>query len=152
MASNSLLICFVVAAFLAPSVFATEFIVGDAIGWTTKFDYAAWAEGKTFYVGDTLVFNYIAGMHNVHKVNQTGFEQCLIPSSGALETGKDVITLATPGKKWYICGKGKHCEVGKQKLAITVESAAPAPAPSASAKMAIVGFGFVAALLMNYLV
>ncbi|EEF46461.1 hypothetical protein RCOM_1494350 [Ricinus communis] len=38
--------------------------------------------------------------------------------------------LATPGKKWYICGVGKHCEVGGQKLTITVQSEAPAPSPS----------------------
>jgi hypothetical protein len=31
-----------------------------------------------------------------------------------------VIPLETPGNKWYICGVAKHCEVGNQKLFITV--------------------------------
>ncbi|KAF6144438.1 hypothetical protein GIB67_024665, partial [Kingdonia uniflora] len=42
----------------------------------------------------------------------------------------DVITLATPRKKWYICGVGKHCEVGDHKLVITVLPEVTSPAPS----------------------
>uniref|UniRef100_A0A7N0U1K5 Phytocyanin domain-containing protein n=1 Tax=Kalanchoe fedtschenkoi TaxID=63787 RepID=A0A7N0U1K5_KALFE len=153
MASGTGLILLAMAALLVPAILATEFIVGDGSGWTIGYDYQAWATGKNFYVGDTLVFNYAVGVHNVNKVNQTAFQDCTIPLSGALESGKDVITLATPGKKWYICGKGKHCEVGKQKLAITVMDAAPAPGPS-SAPPAITGWAAaaLAAVLLKHLV
>ena len=50
----------------------------------------------------------------------------------ALTTGNDVITMATPGRKWYICGVNDHCTNYGQKLAIIVleASASPAPAPS----------------------
>ncbi|ESR51878.1 hypothetical protein CICLE_v10033540mg, partial [Citrus x clementina] len=41
----------------------------------------------------------------------------------------DTIVLETPGRKWYICGVGKHCENGGQKLVITVQPA-PSIAPS----------------------
>ncbi|XP_012833606.1 PREDICTED: blue copper protein-like [Erythranthe guttata] len=34
----------------------------------------------------------------------------------------DVIPLATPGKKWYICTVGEHCSKG-MKLVITVSGA-----------------------------
>ena len=54
------------------------------------------------------------------------------PANEALTTGNDVITLAIPGRKWYICGVNDHCANYGQKLAITVleELASPAPAPS----------------------
>lgn len=65
------------------------------------------------------------------KVNGTAFQNCTVPPlNEALTSGNDTIVLATPGRKWYICGVGKHCQVGGQKLAITVQSLAPTIAPS----------------------
>ncbi|KAK1436188.1 hypothetical protein QVD17_01966 [Tagetes erecta] len=117
-------------ATLATSVSAKVFIVGDEKGWTLNFDYQAWAKDKLFVVGDQLVFKYAYGKHNVHKVNGTAFQQCSIPPTNeALTSGYDVITLATPGRKWYICGVGKHCESGGMKLFINVLSHAPSPPP-----------------------
>ncbi|XP_068650577.1 uclacyanin 1-like [Aristolochia californica] len=114
---------------------ATEFIVGDDSGWTIDVDYEAWARGKRFYVGDTLVFNYDEAYHSVVKVNGTGFAQCIVsPNNGVFTTGSDRITLTTPGKKWYICGVDDHCSYYGQKLKITVLPRGaylpPAPAPS----------------------
>lgn len=37
-----------------PYVFATDFTVGDANGWTQGVDYTTWTSGKTFKVGDNL--------------------------------------------------------------------------------------------------
>ncbi|KAF8398046.1 hypothetical protein HHK36_016972 [Tetracentron sinense] len=123
-----------IVAIVLPSIaMAEEFIVGDGIGWTIGFDYQDWAKGKDFLVGDKLVFQYPVGAHNVFKVNGTGFQNCIAPpQSEALTSGNDTITLATPGRKWYICGVGKHCELGGQKLFITVQrkSLAPTMAPS----------------------
>ncbi|KAI8008721.1 hypothetical protein LOK49_LG07G00809 [Camellia lanceoleosa] len=112
-----------------------DFIVGDETGWTINFDYVAWAQGKDFRVGDKLVFQYPVGVHNVFKVNATGFMNCIVPPlSQALTSGNDTIVLATPGKKWYICGVGQHCALGGQKLVITVNSKSMAlsvaPSPS----------------------
>ncbi|OVA16451.1 Plastocyanin-like [Macleaya cordata] len=137
MASNQFffITLMMVAIVILPSVaLATEYIVGDDSGWTIKFDYQAWAKDKTFMVGDKLVFNYPAGAHNVFKVNGTGFKDCIKPPiNEAVTSGNDVITLATPGRKWYICGVAQHCATGGQKLFITVqdpnEMSAPAPAP-----------------------
>lgn len=71
----------------------------------------------------------MVGAHNVYKVNGTAFQQCSVPPpSEALTTGNDKITLATAGRKWYICGVGKHCDNG-MKLVITVLSPSPSPAP-----------------------
>ncbi|KAJ7971922.1 blue copper protein-like [Quillaja saponaria] len=133
MASNHLFILaiFFVLTVLPSISMATQHIVGDNKGWTINFDYQAWAKDKKFVVGDQLVFKYPVGVHNVFKVNGTGFQNCVVPPTNeALVTGNDKIVLATPGRKWYICGVGKHCVLGGQKLAITVTT--PAPAPSSS--------------------
>ncbi|XP_020258225.1 mavicyanin-like [Asparagus officinalis] len=97
----------------------TEHIVGDYYGWTLNFNYNTWAKGKEFRVGDTIVFNYATGKHNVFKVSGSAFEHCSVPPENeAMVTGNDVITLETPGRKWYICGKaeGKHCWSGMKLL------------------------------------
>ncbi|KAK4398120.1 UNVERIFIED_CONTAM: Lamin-like protein [Sesamum radiatum] len=132
MASKAFLITIIVATIAAaPPAFATDYVVGDESGWTLGVNYTAWAEGKEFYVGDRLIFQYAEGVHNVYKVNGTAFQQCTVPPpSEALSSGSDVITLAAAGRKWYICGVGNHCASG-MKLVITVASSvAPASAPA----------------------
>lgn len=81
------------------------------------------------------MFKYPEGAHNVIKVNGTGFQQCIAPvEAEVLRSGNDVITLATPGRKWYICGVSKHCQDGNQKLFITVlpQVSSPALSPASS--------------------
>ena len=66
-------------------------------------------------------------------MNGTAFTNCTIPPANeAITIGNDVITLAAPGRKWYICGVNDNCANYGQKLVITVleESASPAPALS----------------------
>lgn len=64
-----------------------------------------------------------------------GFRDCT-PAAGAevFATGEDLITLSTPGKKWYICGISVHCSVGNQKLEINVLSQAQAPKSSTTSE------------------
>ncbi|KAK4435161.1 Uclacyanin-3 [Sesamum alatum] len=111
--------------------FATNHVVGDSAGWRLGVNYTVWAESKTFRVGDTLMFMYTPGSHNVLKVDGADFQKCASSNATAkpLTSGNDLITLATPGKKWYICNIADHCSKG-MKLVITVfEAEAPAPAP-----------------------
>ncbi|XP_010646917.2 blue copper protein 1a-like [Vitis vinifera] len=139
MASKHLAALAIFAIVLPAVAMATEFTVGDDQGWTINFDYVAWAKDKVFHVGDKLVFKYTAGRHNIFKVNDTAFTNCTIPPANeALTTGNDVITLATPGRKWYICGVNDHCANYGQKLAIIVLEAwvSPASAPSTLAASA----------------
>ncbi|KAA8518391.1 hypothetical protein F0562_015726 [Nyssa sinensis] len=133
---KSLVIFAILAVVVLPSVtMATEFWVGGSSGWTPGFDYQDWAKDKVFYLGDSLVFNYAVGAHNVFKVDGPGFKNCTIPPlNEALTSGHDVITLKAPGKKWYICGVADHCANKGQKLTITVnDGVAPAPAPTDAA-------------------
>ncbi|KAK3034873.1 hypothetical protein RJ639_033236 [Escallonia herrerae] len=147
---------FIILAVLSPAmVSAKDFVVGDDKGWTTGFDYKTWAKGKDFRVGDRLIFQYPVGAHNVFKVNGTGFESCIKPAlTEALTSGNDVIVLATPGRKWYICGVGPHCAVGGQKLFITVTSEwmAPSPSPLASSANGITAKFFPAAMILVLIV
>ncbi|XVF52759.1 hypothetical protein PTKIN_Ptkin05aG0044200 [Pterospermum kingtungense] len=105
-----------------------------------------------FVVGDDKVFKYTPGVHNVLRVNGTEFQQCeAADNTVPLTTGKYVITLATPGRQWYICGVAKHFTARKMKLSIIVLSqvgspasaSAPTPSsptsPSPSADLAFMG-------------
>lgn len=83
------------------------------------------------------VFMYAQGVHNVLKVNGSDFQKCASSNATAapLTSGSDSIHLAMPGKKWYICSVGEHCNNG-MKLVITVsvaEGPSPAPSPGTSA-------------------
>ncbi|KAK6130120.1 hypothetical protein DH2020_036136 [Rehmannia glutinosa] len=130
MALRAFLITVIVAAVVAPSL-ATDYMVGDDAGWKVGVNYTAWAEGKEFYVGDTLMFMYKSGSHNVMKVNGPDFQKCASSNATApppLTSGNDLITLSAPGKKWYICTFADHCTKG-MKLVITV-SAAEGPSPT----------------------
>ncbi|XVF30758.1 hypothetical protein REPUB_Repub16aG0086200 [Reevesia pubescens] len=137
MAIHRSLVFFAIIAVIAPAIsFAMEYIVGDNDGWKPGVDYQAWAKGKQFIVGDTLLFKYKAGDHNVYKVNGTDFQSCTVPKNNSLGsfTGNDTIKLAVAGNKWYICGVSGHCE-GGQKLKITVLDAAPAPSPNSASTL-----------------
>ncbi|KAK4435189.1 Lamin-like protein [Sesamum alatum] len=136
MAMKGFLIAIIVAAVAVPA-FATDYVVGDNAGWKLGVNYTAWAEGKDFFVGDRLMFMYTPGSHNVLKVDGADFQKCASSNATAkpLTSGNDLITLATPGKKWYICNIADHCPKG-MKLVITVSEAegpAPAPLPGSSA-------------------
>ncbi|GMI78995.1 uclacyanin 1 [Hibiscus trionum] len=128
------LVVFAIVALMAPSIsLATDFVVGDDAGWGLGIYYDVWAQGKQFFVGDNLVFQYTAGAHSVYKVTGDEFRNCTVPSNSSLGSfsGNDTIKLATAGNKWYICGVNGHCD-GGQKLKITVlDGGAPAPAPVA---------------------
>ncbi|XP_059659117.1 blue copper protein 1b-like [Cornus florida] len=129
---NVLFIAFVVAALVPVATFAKEIIVGDAAGWVVKFDYVSWAKKQDFHVGDTLVFKYPQGAQTVIKVDENSYKNCIIPQESrgnpVLGSGKDVISLESLGKKWFVCGIPQHCEKGGQKLEVDVKAAAASPA------------------------
>ncbi|KAL6500478.1 hypothetical protein OROHE_025844 [Orobanche hederae] len=96
-------------------------------------DYNEWASSKTFQVGDTLVFKYDPGFHNVMRVSRSDFRSCnvTVPIS-TYTTGNDSIVIPGSGHYYYICGFVGHCEAG-QKVDIRV------PKSRQSALVPIVG-------------
>ncbi|XP_028800980.1 basic blue protein [Neltuma alba] len=94
---------------------AATFTVGDGGGWT--FNTQRWPQGKTFRAGDTLVFNYRPGTHNVAVVNKAGYDACKTPSGSKVFTsGKDQIKLVR-GQNYFICNYPGHCE-SAMKIAV----------------------------------
>ncbi|KAI8546434.1 hypothetical protein RHMOL_Rhmol07G0117000 [Rhododendron molle] len=131
MASWKILVALAIFALAFPSTLATQWIVGDSAGWTNlNVNYTEWAVGKTFFVGDTLVFKYIPLTHNVIEVPVPDYVNCTIPvGAKPLVTGEDKIQLQTTGNHSYICGFPNHCAQG-MKLLITVSAEGPAAPPS----------------------
>lgn len=131
-------------AFLPALAAATEHWVGDNNGWKLDFNYSAWAETKQFKVGDTLVFKYTPPKHTVVELTGADFKTCnLAAGANALTTGQDKVTLDAPGRRWFACGVGSHCQQG-MKIKITVlaadetaggPSVAPPPASSPAPKV-----------------
>ncbi|KAI3455315.1 hypothetical protein Pfo_011978 [Paulownia fortunei] len=108
----------------------TVHIVGDGLGWeippNSSVSYVNWASGKTFMVGDILVFNFVTNQHDVLRVPQASYDACTQDSAigSVITNGPANITLDSAGNHYYICTFGRHCEFG-QKLAITVGSSTP---------------------------
>ncbi|KAK9091438.1 hypothetical protein Sjap_024615 [Stephania japonica] len=95
-------------------------VVGGDEGWTQVPNYGDWAQGRTFHVGDTLLFNYDENLHSVIQVNETAYEDCIKePNLATFSSGNGPFRLAEVGRQWYICGVGDHCEHG-QRLSINV--------------------------------
>lgn len=100
---------------------ATQYTVGDTQQWNLGVDYSTWASGKTFAVGDKLVFSYSA-LHSVLEVSKADYDAC--STSNALKSyngGSTTIPLDSAGAKYFICGTGGHCS-GGMKLGVTVAS------------------------------
>ncbi|KAH6796212.1 hypothetical protein C2S51_037198 [Perilla frutescens var. frutescens] len=130
-----LIICCAVIEAAAAAVFT----VGDSSGWAMSADYGTWATGKTFSVGDTLVFNYPPG-HTVDEVSANDYKTCTTGNAIASDSsGATSVLLKTAGPHYYICGVPGHCG-GGMKLSISVVAAAAgggttttaAPAPPTS--------------------
>ncbi|TKY60175.1 Basic blue protein [Spatholobus suberectus] len=108
-----LLLCFLVLH--SEMARAATYTVGDSGGWT--FNTVGWPKGKRFRAGDTLVFNYSPGAHNVVVVNKAGYDSCKTPRGAKVyRSGKDQIRLAR-GQNYFICNYVGHCESG-MKIAI----------------------------------
>ncbi|KAL4332206.1 hypothetical protein GQ457_07G020690 [Hibiscus cannabinus] len=104
---------------------ATVYTVGDTSGWTTGVDYSTWTQGKTFKVGDILVFNY-PSFHTVDEVSSSDYSTCTVGNAIRSDnSGATTVTLKTAGTVYFICGATGHCANG-MKLAVKVESSSSA--------------------------
>ncbi|GMI90605.1 hypothetical protein HRI_002729800 [Hibiscus trionum] len=100
---------------------ATVYTVGDTSGWTTGVDYSTWTQGKTFKIGDSLVFNY-PSFHTVDEVSSSDYSTCTVGNAIRSDnSGATTVTLKAAGTIYFICGATGHCANG-MKLAVKVES------------------------------
>ncbi|KAJ1290042.1 hypothetical protein BS78_02G211800 [Paspalum vaginatum] len=131
--ANALPLVALLVAGCAALASATTYNVGDSQGWTTGgVDYSTWASGKSFAVGDTLLFRYVSKAHSVTEVSKSGYDSC--SGTNALsddESGATTVTLAAPGTRYFICNVPGHCASG-MKLAVTVSATRSGTAASAA--------------------
>ncbi|XP_074580881.1 mavicyanin-like [Curcuma longa] len=127
MAAAAVLLIFVAVA--VPAATATDYTVGGSQGWTSGVDYNSWASGKTFNVGDSLLFQY-SSQHSVAEVGESDFNAC--SSSNSIQTYTDQstrISLTEPGSRYFICGTPGHCS-GGMKLEVSVAGSTTPSSPS----------------------
>ncbi|GMY28794.1 blue copper protein isoform X1 [Fagus crenata] len=119
---NAGIVCaLLVLCMVVPSL-ATVYTVGDSTGWTTGVDYSTWTSGKTFVVGDSLVFNY-GGGHTVDEVSSSDYSTCTAGNSISTDSsGATTFPLKTAGSRYFICAAVGHCGSG-MKVAVTVAKA-----------------------------
>ncbi|KAL4323950.1 hypothetical protein GQ457_11G017720 [Hibiscus cannabinus] len=124
---------FAIAALLQSSFAQRDYVVGDALGWVvppTPSTYATWAANNTFGVGDTLVFNFVNGVHDVVKVTRANYDSCNAGNPLLMLSNSPAnVTLNETGSHYFICGFTGHCGAG-QKLAVNVSAAVSSPSPS----------------------
>uniref|UniRef100_A0A7N1A352 Phytocyanin domain-containing protein n=1 Tax=Kalanchoe fedtschenkoi TaxID=63787 RepID=A0A7N1A352_KALFE len=123
-----------VLAFAAAAVpgLATDYTVGDSAGWAIGTDYDTWASGKTFKVGDNLVFKYTGG-HTVDEVKSADYSSCTTGNSISTDSsGSTTIPLKTAGDHYFICAITGHCSSG-MKLSVKVVAASAGTPPTATA-------------------
>ncbi|GER46558.1 cupredoxin superfamily protein [Striga asiatica] len=98
---------------------ATVYTVGDNGGWDISTDLDSWKQGKTFAVGDTLLFQY-SKYHSVSEVTKENYEGC--NTGNVLQTSSNSNTsfaLTRPGDRYFVCGNRLHC-LGGMKLHVNV--------------------------------
>ncbi|KAG8632882.1 blue copper protein [Manihot esculenta] len=112
---------FILISMMVPSL-ATVYTVGDSTGWTMGNDYSTWTSGKTFTVGDSLVFNY-GGGHTVDEVSASDYNTCTVGNAITSDSsGATTVALKTAGTHYFICGVIGHCGSG-MKIAVTAQAA-----------------------------
>ncbi|KNA22266.1 hypothetical protein SOVF_035620 [Spinacia oleracea] len=100
---------------------AVNHVVGDSSGWDLSSNISLWSASTTFYVNDSLVFNYTPD-HDVIEVVSSDFATCRITSPVSSYddvNGQTVILLSQPGSRYFICGRPRHCSMGL-KLSVQV--------------------------------
>ncbi|MED6221178.1 hypothetical protein PIB30_051965 [Stylosanthes scabra] len=121
------IVIIITTSILFQCVCAVNHTVGGASGWDLTSNIPAWASSANFIVGDDLVFSYTP-VYDVVEVNQGGYDTCTIANALATyNSGETVIHLATPGTRYFVCGRLGHCQQG---LKLQVQIAAQDQAQS----------------------
>uniref|UniRef100_A0ACD5UTW7 Uncharacterized protein n=1 Tax=Avena sativa TaxID=4498 RepID=A0ACD5UTW7_AVESA len=127
----ALALCVLLAHGVVQEARAASYTVGNSAGWDISADLPSWAEGKTFNVGDVLVFTY-SKYHTLDEVDAAGFKSC--SGANALlsrSDGNTTVPLTSGGDRYFICAHQTHC-LGGMKLHVHVSGGTTAAAPAAA--------------------
>ncbi|XP_071692071.1 chemocyanin-like [Rutidosis leptorrhynchoides] len=109
---------------------AVDHTVGGSGGWDTSTNFASWASGETFNVGDNLVFNFLPN-HSVLEVSKDDYDSCTTSNPISTNALTPVtVTLTAAGSRYFICGTPGHCDQGMKVEIDTVSAASSAPPPT----------------------
>ncbi|KAK4743408.1 hypothetical protein SAY87_001409 [Trapa incisa] len=134
------------ALFVELAAAATYIVGGPNGGWDMATNQQTWASSQSFRVGDNLVFQY-SPSDDVAEVSIGEYDSCQASNPmQAYGGGLSLISLTSPGKRYFISSIPSHCSAG-MKLAVDTlagSSAAPAESPAVSAPITSLplGFGF----------
>ncbi|KAL2612643.1 hypothetical protein R1flu_024335 [Riccia fluitans] len=98
---------------------AQTYNVGDGAGWTTNMNYTAWANQYKFREGDTIVFLYSRGSHDVLRVNQRDYLACSASTPIETDASGETAFQLRAGGYYFICGFPGHCK-HQQKVYVRV--------------------------------
>ncbi|KAG6579635.1 Uclacyanin 1, partial [Cucurbita argyrosperma subsp. sororia] len=138
MAKNIRVYVLMIIGGLALSCNAATYIVGDTSGWDISTDLDSWSQGKRFYVGDVLVFQY-SSSQSLNEVTRENYNTCNTTNVlKAYTNGNTTVTLSQPGQRFFVSGNRLLC-LGGMKMQVNVENnqsfspaAAPQPPPQSN--------------------
>ncbi|KAI4320095.1 hypothetical protein MLD38_033609 [Melastoma candidum] len=114
---------------LYPSCDAATYTVGDTSGWDISTDLDTWPQGKTFYVGDVLVFQY-SSSDNLEELSKEYYDNCTTTRPlQSYSNGNTSIPLTRPGPWYFASGNRLYC-LGGMKLQVNAESSSQAGSPA----------------------
>lgn len=134
-----------------PPALAADHVVGGS-GWCIPPSdglYRAWADNRTFFVGDTLggsqsvshsysvtttalltrpddpapwsVFRFETGFYDVVQVGRREYEECTADDPyQTFRDGPAAVPLDSTGVRYYVCTVGNYCSLGV-RLYVTVQ-------------------------------
>ncbi|CAL4918123.1 unnamed protein product [Urochloa decumbens] len=112
-----------VAAPWQPALAADDHVVGGS-GWFIPLSpglYQAWADNRTVYVGDNLVFRFETGFYDVVQVGRREFDECTADDPYQIyRDGPAAVQLDAKGARYYVCTVGNYCSLGV-KMYVIVE-------------------------------
>ncbi|CAI9105243.1 OLC1v1004126C1 [Oldenlandia corymbosa var. corymbosa] len=110
-----LLVFFVISTFFRNSMANVYDVGGSDEGWGPRV--REWASsGRTFEVGDVLNFNYDSSEDSVLQVRSLqDYDLCFsLRPVATYKSGRDIITLSTPGDLYFISGNPQKCIAGEK--------------------------------------
>ncbi|XP_031473403.1 mavicyanin-like [Nymphaea colorata] len=124
MAAIKISVAVVIMAVLINMGECTNHTVGAPTGnWDMSTSLQAWASFQAFHPGDTLIFRYVAIVHDVVEVPKSDFDACQVTNPlSSHNDGDTAIPLTTIGKRYFICGVPGHCNLG---MKVEIETVAP---------------------------
>ncbi|KAI7737202.1 hypothetical protein M8C21_012302 [Ambrosia artemisiifolia] len=86
---------------------ADAHVVGDSAGW--NMNISGWGKNVRFLAGDTILFRYPKGKHNVVVLDMMACGRCYTNHGDKVYTsGDDIFTLKL-GPTCFICSFPGHC-------------------------------------------